>query len=45
LDSIDYGIQVARHFNYHWPVFYDTYTLEVIKAETRPGAGGERGSQ
>jgi hypothetical protein len=41
LDSIDYGIQVARHFNYHWPVFYDTHTLEVIKAETQPGAGGE----
>jgi hypothetical protein len=41
LDSIDYGIKVARHFNYDWPVFYDTHTLEVIKAETRPGAGGE----
>jgi hypothetical protein len=41
LDSIDYGIKVARQFNYHWPVFYNTYTLEVIKAETKPGAGGE----
>ena len=41
LDSIDYGIRVAQHFEYRWPVFYDLYTLEVIKAETAPGCGGE----
>jgi hypothetical protein len=41
LDSIDYGIKVARHFGYHWPVFYNLHTLETIKAQTKPGRGGE----
>ncbi|WEA01661.1 hypothetical protein [Mucilaginibacter sp. SJ] len=42
LDSLDYAIKVARHFNYTWPVFYKMDTLEVIKAETQPGKGGEK---
>lgn len=42
LDSIDYVIKVAHHFKYTWPVFYDMETLEIIKKETAPGAGGER---
>lgn len=42
LDSMDYLIRVARHFKYDWPVFYNVDTLEVIKAETQPGKGGER---
>ena len=42
LDSIGYAIKVARHFNYEWPVFYKMTTLEVIKAETAPGKGGEK---
>ncbi|MDR7211643.1 hypothetical protein [Flavobacterium piscis] len=42
LDSIDYVIKVAHHFKYVWPVFYDMETLEIIKKETAPGAGGER---
>ncbi|MES3018689.1 MAG: hypothetical protein V4721_12955 [Bacteroidota bacterium] len=42
LDSIDFAIRVARHFKYKWPVFYDIKTLEVIKAETEPGKGGEK---
>ncbi|SHG33186.1 hypothetical protein [Flavobacterium defluvii] len=42
LDSIDYAIKVARHFDYNWPVFYKMTTLEVIKAETSPGNGGEK---
>ncbi|RKS25607.1 hypothetical protein CLV94_0644 [Flavobacterium endophyticum] len=42
LDSIDYAIKVARHFNYEWPVFYKMTTLEVLKAETSPGNGGEK---
>ena len=42
LDSIDYVIKVARHFKYTWPVFYQMETLEIIKKETAPGAGGER---
>src|SRR5215217_1351188 len=42
LNSVDYAIKVARHFNYCWPVFYNMETLEVMKAETKPGAGGEK---
>ncbi|GGF22261.1 hypothetical protein [Flavobacterium limi] len=42
LDSVDYVIKVAHHFNYEWPVFYKMTTLEVIKAETSPGKGGEK---
>lgn len=41
-DSLDYAIKVARHFNYSWPVFYNVDTLEIIKAETAPGEGGEK---
>lgn len=41
LDSIDYAINVAHHFKYDWPVFYRMDTLEVVKAETEPGKGGE----
>ncbi len=40
--SIDYAIKVARRFDYQWPVFYDIYTLDVVKAETEPGKGGEQ---
>jgi len=42
LDSIDYAIKVAHHFNYEWPVFYKMDTLENLKAETVPGSGGEK---
>jgi len=42
LDSLEYVISVARHFKYQWPVFYNLDTLEVIKAETKPGKGGEK---
>lgn len=42
LDSIDYVINVAHHFNYSWPVFYKMDTLEVVKAETEEGQGGEK---
>lgn len=42
LRSIPYTIKVARHFKYNWPVFYNIDTLEVIKAETQPGKGGEK---
>jgi hypothetical protein len=41
LDSLDFVIKVARHFKYKWPVFYNLDTLEVIKAEAKPGMGGE----
>lgn len=42
LDSLEFAIKVAHHFNYQWPVFYKMDTLEVIKAETQPGKGGEK---
>lgn len=42
LDSLDFSINVAHHFDYQWPVFYRIDTLEVIKAETQPGKGGEK---
>lgn len=42
MDSIDYVIKVAQHFDYNWPVFYKMATLEVVKAETQEGEGGEK---
>jgi hypothetical protein len=42
LDSLPFMMKVARHFKYEWPVFYNMETLEVIKAETQPGKGGEK---
>jgi hypothetical protein len=42
LDSLDFSIRVAHHFDYNWPVFYKIDTLEVVKAETKPGVGDEK---
>jgi hypothetical protein len=42
LDSLEFSIKVAKHFKYEWPVFYKMDTLEVVKAETKPGMGGEK---
>lgn len=42
LASLEFSIKVAHRFNYRWPVFYNTNTLEVIKEETAPGKGGEK---
>lgn len=42
LDSLEFAIRVAHHFDYNWPVFYKIDTLEVVKAETQPGKGGEK---
>jgi hypothetical protein len=41
LDSTDYAIEVARKFKYQFPVFYNLDTMEVIKAESKEGQGGE----
>ncbi len=41
LDSLPFAIKAAHHFKYEWPVFYNIKTLEIIKAETKPGEGGE----
>jgi len=42
MGSVDFAIKVAHHFDYQWPVFYKMDTLEVVKAETQPGKGGEK---
>lgn len=42
LDSLEFAIKVAHHFDYTWPVFYKMDTLEVVKEETQPGKGGEK---
>jgi hypothetical protein len=42
VDSLGFAIKVAHHFDYTWPVFYKMDTLEVVKAETQPGMGGEK---
>ncbi len=39
--SLDYGIQVAQHFNYHWPVLFQGETLEVLAPGPRAGGAGE----
>ena len=42
LNSLEFAIKVARHFHYKWPVFYKMDTLEIVKAETAEGKGGEK---
>ena len=42
LNSLDFAIRVAHHFDYQWPVFYKMDTLETVKAETAEGKGGEK---
>lgn len=42
MKSLDYAIAVAHRFEYQWPVFYKMDTLEILKAETAPGKGGEK---
>lgn len=46
LNSLDFAIKVAQHFEYNWPIQYNVRTLDVIKEvrkEEEPGqsdAGG-----
>jgi hypothetical protein len=40
-ESLASAMKVARHFKYQWPVFFKLKTLEVLKAESAPGKGGE----
>ncbi|WP_113637504.1 hypothetical protein [Nubsella zeaxanthinifaciens] len=42
MDSIGYAMKVAKTFNYQWPVFYEMDTLNILKAETAEGEGGEK---
>lgn len=39
--SLEFAIKAAHAFKYDWPVFYDIRTLEIVKAETNEGKGGE----
>src|SRR5579872_2672006 len=39
--SLPYAVRVARRFDYRWPVFFDTHSLEIVRGETEPGKGGE----
>ena len=40
-DSLPFVMRVARRFDYRWPIFFDLRTLDVIRAESQPGMGGE----
>ena len=39
LQSLDYGIKAARHFNYCWPIMYKVDSFEVIKQDRGDGSG------
>lgn len=39
--SLPYAISLARRFDYDFPIFFDVNTLEVVRAESKPGLGGE----
>lgn len=41
LATIDYGIRVARHFEYKWPILYDIRDLSVIRAVTEADGRGQ----
>jgi hypothetical protein len=41
LTSVEFGIKVAHHFKYVWPVQYDIETLEVIKGPRKDGEPGQ----
>jgi hypothetical protein len=39
--SLPFAMRVARRFNYRWPIFFNLRTLDVVRAESAPGRGGE----
>lgn len=39
--SLPFAVKVAHRFGYRWPVFFDLQTLDIIRAESAPGKGGE----
>jgi hypothetical protein len=39
--SLPFAIRAARRFDYRWPVFFNLRTLDVVRAESSPGQGGE----
>jgi hypothetical protein len=40
-DSLPFAMRVGRRFNYAFPIFFNLRTLDIIRAEAKPGAGGE----
>lgn len=41
LKSCEFGIKVAQHFHYIWPVLFDIKTLAIIKGPRKPGEPGQ----
>ncbi len=41
LRSLEFGIKVARHFHYLWPVQFKIGTLEVVTGPRKPGEPGQ----
>lgn len=41
-NSLAFAVRVARRFDYRWPIFFNLKTLEIVRAESAPGKGGER---
>jgi hypothetical protein len=39
--SLPFAVRAARRFDYRWPIFFDLRTLDVVRAESEPGKGGE----
>ena len=39
--SLPFAIRAARRFDYRWPVFFNLRTLDVVRAESAEGQGGE----
>jgi hypothetical protein len=39
--SLPFVMRVARRFAYRWPIFFNLRTLDVVRAESAPGEGGE----
>ena len=40
-NALDFGIKVARHFRYKWPVQFNVRTLEVLTGDRKPGEPGQ----
>lgn len=41
LKACEFGIKVAQHFEYIWPVLFDIKTLAIIQGPRKPGEPGQ----
>jgi hypothetical protein len=41
LSSAEFGIKVAQHFHYKWPVQFNIETFEIITGDRKPGDPGQ----